>query len=175
MTLKREEEVVPQMRLCSAALITQRWSRVLINTSENKTAVKVHLIHCLWPLRWLRDSPTKQAVRQRQDKGGCWWNEAEQHNIYRLLSQRWLFAFQSHSFGVFWWHHWSYFCVSTVIRKNSEEITRNMMTNLHLWLFWTSLCCVLYHIWNLLFSYQQPETDHYNCNVENKGMKFKWP
>lgn len=56
MTLKRGEEVVPEMQLYSAALITQHWSRVLINTSENKTAVKVPLIHCLRLLCWLRDS-----------------------------------------------------------------------------------------------------------------------
>lgn len=39
MILKRGEEAVPQMQLCSEALITQHWSRVLINTSENKTVL----------------------------------------------------------------------------------------------------------------------------------------
>lgn len=67
---KRGEEVVPEKQLCGAALITQHWSRVLINTSENKTAVKVQLIHSLCPLCWLREPRTKQAVRQRQDRGG---------------------------------------------------------------------------------------------------------
>lgn len=70
------------LKSSGAALITQHWSRVLINTSEKKTAVNVHLILCLCPLCWLRDPRRKQAVGQHQDR----WNEAVQQHVQTVLA-----------------------------------------------------------------------------------------
>lgn len=103
------------LKSSGAALITQHWSRVLINTSEKKTAVNVHLILCLCPLCWLRDP------EENRQSGSTKTDEMRQcSNMYRLFSQPLVVLKR-------------YFCVTTV------RVVRNMMTNLQL--FWTK-CCV---------------------------------